>query len=572
MADNYTINSSTITLPYEVNRSDRTDLFTDKGTKNEVASNAAEGTIYFVKNSTEHIIFPGSWFDEDPEVSPLHFIKKDGKWELNSVEDLTFGYINGPKYLNDSNDIIFPDQGLETPHTKGLWGHPGKSVQLAAINEENKIIWTQVSEVQDFYHCIAVHDIDKNGLNDIFAVSFDYFYIWKQTDEKVFEQTNVISTDRASAIGIADLDGDSEPEMIIGTYDEYDGTKSQFRIYSDDLESLTTASELTPIFTQILDDQTMGVESFKFHDFDANGYKDMIVSLERGNDNRIEIWMNYGEYNFKKTKTIDMPNSIFYRTAYDLFDADKDGDKDLIISGSKNLNDKGNLLLHDMIYINNSGTFSKYHIPIEIEGEYWFQSYTNAFEKDGELIFLNFQSENFPELVITEIKPIIQKAPKYKLSESLDSSKNILEAHSDEVISGTLNFNDGNNIVILDGQAKTYRGLTGDDTYFVSQLLPKNGKVSITDTEGLNIIQIPSNTYVDKSLFTKNAARLTLEDGREITINGADKFSYNVGGNVTDGTAGIDLTYADFATSFGISDVLNSSGAQTGIISDMYII
>ena len=44
-----------------------------------------------------------------------------------------------------------------------------------------------------------------------------------------------------------------------------------------------------------------------------------------------------------------------------------------------------------------------------------------------------------------------------------------------------------------------------------------------------------------------------------------------MGGNVTDGTAGIDLTYADFATSFGISDVLNSSGAQTGVISDMYL-
>ena len=572
MTNNYTIEKSIVIVPYEVNRDDRTDKFTDAGTKNEVISNAAEGTIYFVKNSTEHIILPGSWFDEDPEVSPLHFIKKDGKWELNSVEDLTFGYINGPKYLNDSNDIIFPDQGLETPHTKGLWGHPGKSVQLAAINEENKIIWTQVSEVQDFYHCIAVHDIDKNGLNDIFAVSFDYFYIWKQTDEKVFEQTNVISTDRASAIGIADLDGDSEPEMIIGTYDEYDGTKSQFRIYSDDLESLTTASELTPIFTQILDDQTMGVESFKFHDFDANGYKDMIVSLERGNDNRIEIWMNYGEYNFKKTKTIDMPNSIFYRTAYDLFDADKDGDIDLIISGSKNLNDKGNLLLHDMIYINNSGTFSKYHIPIEIEGEYWFQSYTNAFEKDGELIFLNFQSENFPELVITEIKPIIQKAPKYKLSLTADSSKNTLEAHSDSVLSGTLNFNAGENIIILDGQAKNYRGLEGDDTYFVSQLLPKSGKVSITDTEGTNTIQIPYNTYVDKTLFTKNAARLTLEDGREITINSADKFSYNVGGNVTDGTAGVDLTYTEFAHSFGVENILDTSGAQTGVISDMYII
>ena len=155
-----------------------------------------------------------------------------------------------------------------------------------------------------------------------------------------------------------------------------------------------------------------------------------------------------------------------------------------------------------------------------------------------------------PELEITEIRPIIPKAPKYNLSETLDTSKSILEAHTDEVISGTLNFNKGNNIVILDGQAKTYRGLEGDDTYFVSQLLPKSGKVSITDTEGSNLIQLPSNTYIDKTLFTKNAARLTLEDGREITISGADKFSYNVGGNITDGTKGTDLTFTEFAESF----------------------
>ena len=161
---------------------------------------------------------------------------------------------------------------------------------------------------------------------------------------------------------------------------------------------------------------------------------------------------------------------------------------------------------------------------------------------------------------------------KYSLSETPDSTKNILQAHSEITLSGTLNFNSGDNIIILDGQAKTYRGLKGDDTYFVSQLLPKNGKVSITDTEGTNIIQIPSNTYIDKSLFTKNAARLTLEDGREITISGANKFSYNVGGNKVDGTTGIDLTYTEFSMVFGISDILNSSGSQTGEISDMYII
>ena len=161
---------------------------------------------------------------------------------------------------------------------------------------------------------------------------------------------------------------------------------------------------------------------------------------------------------------------------------------------------------------------------------------------------------------------------KYSLSETPDSTKNILAAHSETSLSGTLNFNSGDNIIILDGQGKNYRGLSGDDTYFVSQLLPNSTKVSITDTEGTNTIQIPTNTYVDKTLFTKNAARLTLQDGREITINSADKFSYNVGGNVTDGTKGTDLTITEFAATFGVDDVLNSSGAQTGIFADLYII
>ena len=169
-------------------------------------------------------------------------------------------------------------------------------------------------------------------------------------------------------------------------------------------------------------------------------------------------------------------------------------------------------------------------------------------------------------------KTISSISLKYSLSEILDENQNILSANTENVLSGTLNFNKGDNIIILDGQAKTYRGLEGDDTYFVSQLLPKNGKVSITDTQGSNIIQLPVNTYIDKSLFTKNAARLTLEDGREITISGADKFSYNVGGNITSGTKGTDLTFTEFANVFGVYDILNSSGAQNGTISDLYII
>ena len=45
-----------------------------------------------------------------------------------------------------------------------------------------------------------------------------------------------------------------------------------------------------------------------------------------------------------------------------------------------------------------------------------------------------------------------------------------------------------------------------------------------------------------------------------------------MGGNVTDGTEGTDLTFAEFALSFGISDVLGLSGSDTGTVVDFYII
>ena len=42
--------------------------------------------------------------------------------------------------------------------------------------------------------------------------------------------------------------------------------------------------------------------------------------------------------------------------------------------------------------------------------------------------------------------------------------------------------------------------------------------------------------------------------------------------HATDGTEGTDLTFAEFALSFGIDDVLNLSGSDTGLYTDLYII
>jgi hypothetical protein len=185
---------------------------------------------------------------------------------------------------------------------------------------------------------------------------------------------------------------------------------------------------------------------------------------------------------------------------------------------------------------------------------------------EGTDILTNIEKMQFSDKTISSI------SLKYALSETIDSTQNILKSYSSDTLSGTQNYNSGDNIIIADGQAKTLRGLDGDDTYFISNLLPEKSSITIIDTSGTNTIQIPSNTQVTKSQWAKDTVRLTLEDSRVITVNNADEFSYNFGGNVTNGTAGTDLTFSDFARTFGVDDILNLSGNDEGIYTDLYII
>ena len=212
-----------------------------------------------------------------------------------------------------------------------------------------------------------------------------------------------------------------------------------------------------------------------------------------------------------------------------------------------------------------------------------YESYNLIYSDDGTLIvrhtpessdladegtdtLVNIEKLQFSDQIISAIQS------KYSLSSKIDPSKNILTSFSETAKSGTLNFSSGNNIIIADGQAKTLRGLDGNDIYFISNLLPRESSIEIIDTSGSNIIQIAANTKIIKTLWTKDATRLTFENNKVITINGADNFTFNMGGNVTNGLEGVDLTFSEFAISFGIDDVLNLSGSDNGTITDMYII
>ena len=103
----------------------------------------------------------------------------------------------------------------------------------------------------------------------------------------------------------------------------------------------------------------------------------------------------------------------------------------------------------------------------------------------------------------------------------------------------------------------------------ISNLQEEDSSISIIDDGG--IIQIPDNTYIDNVIFTSDAIRFTFSENREVTINNADKYIYNLGGNVTSGDNGTDLTFLEMSEIFEINDVLSLDGPEIGV-ADLYII
>ena len=116
----------------------------------------------------------------------------------------------------------------------------------------------------------------------------------------------------------------------------------------------------------------------------------------------------------------------------------------------------------------------------------------------------------------------------------------------------TLNLTANNDIIIPTNDDTTYRGLDGDDTYIlVSQ--ENSASVSIIDTGGNNVIQLPEWSKIKSISVTKDALRITCDNMTVFTINGADKFSYDIGGNLTNNSLGEIKTFSEFVEIFELS-------------------
>ena len=118
----------------------------------------------------------------------------------------------------------------------------------------------------------------------------------------------------------------------------------------------------------------------------------------------------------------------------------------------------------------------------------------------------------------------------------------------------TINYTPGNDIIVPTNNT-TYRGLDGDDIYIISQATPLNSSVNIIDTKGKNVIQLADGLNISSATFTSDALRLILSNESVITINGANKYFYEVGGNITSGASEEQKSYSEFSKLFGVEKI-----------------
>ena len=105
----------------------------------------------------------------------------------------------------------------------------------------------------------------------------------------------------------------------------------------------------------------------------------------------------------------------------------------------------------------------------------------------------------------------------------------------------------------------------GNDTYLLSSSLLSAGmSMTISDTQGANVVQLASGMAIASSRVGANALQLNLFNGSVVTVLGATTFVFEASGNASVGVDGPKLGYASFAQQVLGVAVPSDSSLNTG--------
>ena len=87
----------------------------------------------------------------------------------------------------------------------------------------------------------------------------------------------------------------------------------------------------------------------------------------------------------------------------------------------------------------------------------------------------------------------------------------------------------------------------GNDTYLLSgPMLTTDKTVTLSDTVGANSIQLATGLSIKSCKVMTNTLQLTMDNNSVVNVLGADKFTYEAGGNTSAGINQTDISYASF--------------------------
>jgi methionine-rich copper-binding protein CopC len=108
----------------------------------------------------------------------------------------------------------------------------------------------------------------------------------------------------------------------------------------------------------------------------------------------------------------------------------------------------------------------------------------------------------------------------------------------------------GNDVILLQQTSTAIVGAgEGDDRYILnSALLAPNQKITISDTQGSNTLHLVGGLTITGSKVTNDALLLTLSNGAEVTLLGANTFKFMTGGDSLTGQGAQTSIFSDFVT------------------------
>ena len=104
----------------------------------------------------------------------------------------------------------------------------------------------------------------------------------------------------------------------------------------------------------------------------------------------------------------------------------------------------------------------------------------------------------------------------------------------------------------------------GNDVYLLSgSMIPAGKVITLSDSIGMNTLQLAPGLSVASSKVAATALQLNLTNGASINVLGADKFNYDVGGNISAGLNEPDLSYSQFVQNI-LGTTIPTSGVASG--------